>query len=238
MGKLSASIAHEINNPLAGILTFAKLLIRSLETDALDESVRAFCVKNLKLIQRESERCTVIVRNLLDFARELPLKLEQVEAHAALEEALSLAAHKISIQGVELKKDLSPPAVVLADFGQIRQSFVNIILNACDAMPKGGILTLASRVFPEGRKVEFAISDTGTGIAPEHLSKIFDPFFTTKEMGTGLGLSVVYGIIEKHGGTMTAESEVGRGTTMRIRLPLARPDGSAAPDAPSGAGGR
>ena len=238
LGKLSASIAHEINNPLAGILTFAKLLIRSLETDALDESVRAFCVKNLKLIQRESERCTVIVRNLLDFARERPLKLEQVEAHAALEEALSLAAHKISIQGVELKKDLSPPAVVLADFGQIRQSFVNIILNACDAMPKGGILTLASRVFPEERKVEFAISDTGTGIAPEHLSKIFDPFFTTKEMGTGLGLSVVYGIIEKHGGTMTAESEVGRGTTMRIRLPLARPDGSAAPDASSGTGGR
>jgi two-component system, NtrC family, sensor kinase len=105
-------------------------------------------------------------------------------------------------------------------------------------MPKGGVLTLMSRVFPEERKVEFAISDTGTGIAPEHLSKIFDPFFTTKEMGTGLGLSVVYGIIEKHGGRMTAESEVGRGTTMRIRLPLARPDGSAIPDAPSGTSDR
>ncbi len=223
LGKLSASIAHEINNPLAGILTFAKLLIRSLETPPVDESVRTYCVKNLKLIQRESERCTAIVRNLLDFARARPLTLERFEAHAALEEALSLAQHKITLQGIELRRDLAPTAVVLGDFGQLRQSFMNIVLNACDAMPRGGTLTIGSRL-GESRTVEFSFADTGSGIAPEHLPKIFDPFFTTKEMGTGLGLSVVYGIVEKHGGTMTASSEPDHGTTMAIRLPLAPPE--------------
>ena len=108
-----------------------------------------------------------------------------------------------------------------ADFGQLRQAFMNILLNACDAMPLGGTLTLTTHFFSGSRDVEITVADTGAGIAPEHLSRIFDPFFTTKEKGTGLGLSVVYGIVEKHGGSMRVESRVGQGTTMTIRLPLA-----------------
>jgi len=221
LGQLSASIAHEINNPLAGILTFAKLLIRTLEAGAPDEASRALCLKNLALIQRETERCTVIVRNLLDFARERPLELREIDPVAALEEALSLTGHKMALAGIEVKKRFTEAALVRADFGQLRQAFVNILLNACDAMPQGGTLTLGCRALSGEGAVEISIADTGVGIRPENLSRIFDPFFTTKEKGTGLGLSVVYGIVQKHGGTMRVQSSPGAGTTMTIRLPLA-----------------
>ena len=228
LGQLSASIAHEINNPLAGILTFARLMIRMLETGPPDDATRAACLKNLALIQRESERCTVIVRNLLDFARVRPLELTVFNPVRALEEALSLAAHKIQIQGITVVKKLEGSGVVNADFGQLRQAFMNILLNACDATPTGGTLTLTSHFFSGSREVDISVADTGPGIPPEILSRIFDPFFTTKEKGTGLGLSVVYGIVEKHGGSMRVESHAGQGTTMTIRLPLDAEDGAAA----------
>jgi two-component system NtrC family sensor kinase len=219
LGKLAASIAHEINNPLAGILTFSKTLIRTLEEGPLSEKVQATCVRHLKLIQRETERCTVIVRNLLDFARQRPLDLKEMDVYAPLEEALSLTANKLGLQGVEIRRDLAPSAIVTADFGQLRQAYLNVILNACDVMPKGGVLDISSKKTGAG-DVEIVITDTGPGIPPEILSKVFDPFFTTKEKGTGLGLSVVYGIMEKHGGTLRAESEPGKGTRMIFRLPL------------------
>ncbi len=224
LGKLSASIAHEINNPLAGILTFAKVLVRTLEEGEVDEQGRGVCIKNLKLIQRETERCTAIVRNLLDFARQRPLDLKEVDIHGPLEEALSLARNKINLQGIEVVKSYAPLelSTVNADFGQLRQSFLNIILNACDVMPKGGKLTFTTRLKRPENVVEVEIADTGSGIPPDVLPKIFDPFFTTKEKGTGLGLSVVYGIIEKHGGSMKAESEPGNGTRMLTRLPWSK----------------
>jgi two-component system NtrC family sensor kinase len=221
LGTLSASIAHEINNPLAGILTFARLMSRTLESGQVDDAERAACLRNLGLIQRETERCTRIVRSLLDFARARPIELKDVDAVAALEEAVSLTQHKLQLQQVVVRQQLEGGAIVRGDFGQLRQVFVNLILNACDAMPDGGTLSVSSKRVDEGRAVEIALADTGTGIAPEHLSKIFDPFFTTKQMGTGLGLSVVYGVVEKHGGSMKAQSRVGEGTTMTIRLPLA-----------------
>src|ERR1039457_87513 len=221
LGQLSASIAHEINNPLAGILTFARLMTRMLEAGPPDEATRTACLKNLSLVQRETERCTVIVRNLLDFARARPLDLRIFDPMRALDEALSLAQHKMQLQGITIVRKLEGTGAVNADFGQLRQAFMNILLNACDAMPSGGTLTLAVHFFSGSRDVEISVADTGTGIAPELLSRIFDPFFTTKEKGTGLGLSVVYGIVEKHGGSMRVESRVGQGTTMTIRLPLA-----------------
>jgi len=230
LGTLSASIAHEINNPLAGILTFARLMTRTLEVGEVDDAARATCLKNLGLIQRETERCTRIVRSLLDFARARPLELRPVDAVAALEEAVSLTQHKLQLQQVVVTRTSDGPAVVNGDFGQLRQVFVNLILNACDAMPEGGALSVTSRKIDEGRAIEISVADTGTGIAPENLSRIFDPFFTTKPMGTGLGLSVVYGVVEKHGGSMKAQSRLGEGTTMTVRLPLA---GEAA--APAGA---
>jgi two-component system, NtrC family, sensor kinase len=221
LGKLSASIAHEINNPLAGILTFAKLMIRTLEQGTPDEPARKTLVKNLALVQRETERCSAIVRNLLDFARERPLQLKEVEVNHVVEESLQLIANQIAMQGVTLEKDLAKVPPVAADYGQLRQAFVNIAINGCEAMGKGGHLTIATRPRADVGEVEISFADDGPGIPPEVLRKIFDPFFTTKEKGTGLGLSVVYGIVERHLGKVEVESVVGKGTRFTIRLPAA-----------------
>jgi two-component system NtrC family sensor kinase len=219
LGKLAASVAHEINNPLAGILTYAKLLIRLHEEGELTEKTRDSCTRNLRLVQRETERCSAIVRNLLDFARQRTPSLKEIDISAVVEEALSLLSHRLLMQNVTLQKDLPPLPLVKADFGQLRQSFVNIALNACEAMNAGGSLTVTSRA--ANKTIEVVIADTGPGIAPEDLSRIVDPFFTTKEKGTGLGLSVVYGIIDRHGGTLDIKSHVGQGTTVMVRLPIA-----------------
>jgi two-component system, NtrC family, sensor kinase len=219
LGKLSASIAHEINNPLAGILTFAKLIARTLEQGPPDDATRKAAVKNLLLVQRETERCSAIVRNLLDFARERPITLKEVELVAVVEEALQLLANQIQIQGVRIEKRLAAVPPVEGDFGQLRQSVVNVVMNACEAMARGGVLTIEVGLVEGGKWVEVAVTDTGSGIAPDHLSKIFDPFFTTKERGTGLGLSVVYGIVERHQGRIELHSEAGKGTRVAIRLP-------------------
>ena len=218
LGKLAASIAHEINNPLSGILTYAKLLSRILQEGPPDDAARMACVRNLGLVERETQRCTAIVRNLLDFARQREPTLKAIDVNACLEEALSLLRNQIGIQGIAVERRLGALPPVLADFGQLRQAFVNVALNACEAMPKGGTLTLSSRV-RGGTTVEVEMQDTGVGIPAEHLTKILEPFFTTKEKGTGLGLSVVYGIVDRHGGTLDIRSQVGAGTTVEIRLP-------------------
>jgi two-component system NtrC family sensor kinase len=232
LGRLSASIAHEINNPLAGILTTAKLLIRTIG-DAPADPQSTWIVRQLALVQRETERCTAIVRNLLGFARERPMTVTDVDVNVALEEALFLVQNQFALQNIVLERKLAPAPPARADFGQVRQAFANIIINACDAMPGGGTLRVQSRVLqPEG-VVEVVVGDTGVGIPRELLSKVLDPFFTTKEKGTGLGLSVVYGVVERHGGTLTLDSEPGTGTTVTIRLPLASA-ASGAPPLPGG----
>jgi len=222
LGKLSASIAHEINNPLAGILTFAKLMIRTIEHGPVGEVERRTLVKQLALVQRETERCTAIVRNLLDFARERPLQLKDVDVNHVVEEVFSLVTNQVAILGVEIRKDLAPVPPVEADFGQLRQAFINIVINGIEAMGKGGHLQVTTRPLPEEKAVEIVFQDDGPGIPPELMVKIFDPFFTTKEKGTGLGLSVVYGIVERHKGRVTVDSEPGKGTRFTIRLPAAR----------------
>jgi two-component system NtrC family sensor kinase len=230
LGKLAASVAHEINNPLAGILTYAKLLIRMHEEGELTEKMRESCTRNLRLVQRETERCSAIVRNLLDFARQRTPTLKEVDVSAVVEEALTLLAHRLQMQNVALEKDLPPLPFVRADFGQLRQSFVNIALNACEAMATGGTLTVTARQV--GTNVEVRVRDTGPGIPPEVLPHILDPFFTTKEKGTGLGLSVVDGIIDRHGGSLSVDSAIGEGTTVVVRLPvMAAAPGATAPTA-------
>jgi two-component system NtrC family sensor kinase len=230
LGKLSASIAHEINNPLSGILTYAKLLSRKFRTGSPGAEGVQTALQQLALIERETQRCSTIVRNLLDFARQREPNLQQVAVPAVLEEALSLLANRLGIQNVTVAKSYAPVPEVRADFGLLRQTFVNILVNACEAMPGGGEVRVAVReveVAGEGtggaarRFIEVAITDRGQGIVPEHLGKIFDPFFTTKEKGMGLGLSVVYGIVEKHGGTIAVDSGVGHGTTVSLRFPAA-----------------
>ncbi len=225
LGKLSASIAHEINNPLAGILTFAKLIHRTLDQGAPDDVTRRSMMKNLQLVERETERCSAIVRNLLDFARERPLALKDVSMSAVVDEALTLLGNQISIQGVKLERHVGEVPLVSGDFGQLRQAVVNVVMNACEAMGRTGKLTVETRAIDGGRRVEVAVQDTGPGIAPEHLQKIFDPFFTTKERGTGLGLSVVYGIVERHGGKIEIESAIGKGTRVSMRLPALMTEG-------------
>jgi two-component system, NtrC family, sensor kinase len=220
LGRLAASVAHEINNPLAGILTYAKLMVRLLDTEHVDDQTRSTCVRNMKLVQRETERCTAIVRNLLEFARQRPLALKQIDITAVVDEALSLVGHQAKLQGITLERSVAPTPPLQADFGQLRQAVVNIVLNACEAMSAGGTVALSARPSADGAWVDVEFADTGPGIPPDRLAKIFDPFFTTKEKGTGLGLSVVYGIVERHGGTITVTSEVGRGTTFVMRLPV------------------
>jgi two-component system NtrC family sensor kinase len=218
LGQLAASIAHEINNPLAGILTFAKLVIRTLEQGTPDDATRKELVRNLALVQRETERCSAIVRNLLDFARDRPVALRELQVAAVVDEALQLIAHQIAIQGLTLERHLDPTPPVLADFGQLRQAVVNVALNAVEAMGKRGTLTVSTRGSADGG-VEIVIADTGPGISPENLARVFEPFFTTKEKGTGLGLSVVYGIVQRHQGSVDVQSELGRGTCFTLKLP-------------------
>jgi two-component system NtrC family sensor kinase len=220
LGKLSASIAHEINNPLAGILTFAKLLVRTLDAGTPDDATRKTLVKNLHLVEREAERCTAIVRNLLDFARERPLAVAEIDPAGVVEEALQLLANQLGIQNVRVERNSQPLPRVDGDFGQLRQAIVNVIMNACEAMALGGKLTVDMSVVEGGREVELAIGDSGPGIPPDVMAHVFDPFFTTKAKGTGLGLSVVYGIVERHGGHIDLTSEPGKGTRVAIRLPV------------------
>ncbi len=237
LGKLSASIAHEINNPLSGILTYAKLLSRKLRAGVPDAEGIHAALQQLALVERETHRCVTIVRNLLDFARQREPSLQIVDVSSIIDEALSLLENRLAISNVQVVREFVPVPAVRADFGQLRQAFVNILMNACEAMPGGGTLRVLTRevALPETAKsgtlsatgkpeaptrfAEVVIADTGQGIPQEHLSKIFDPFFTTKEHGTGLGLSVVYGIVEKHGGKIAVESQVGRGTTVTLRFP-------------------
>ncbi len=237
LGKLSASIAHEINNPLSGILTYAKLLSRKLRTGPPHAEGIQAALQQLALVERETQRCVTIVRNLLDFARQREPSFQVVDVPTVINEALSLLENRLAIQNVRVTREFAPVPPVRADFGQLRQAFVNVLMNACEAMPEGGTLHVLTRevappdvgkgglVSPTGKPApptpfaEIVIADSGQGIPPEHLSKIFDPFFTTKDKGTGLGLSVVYGIVEKHGGKLAVESQVGQGTTVTLRFP-------------------
>jgi two-component system NtrC family sensor kinase len=238
LGRLCASIAHEIDNPLAGILTYAKLIGRRLRAGPARSDEIATAVQQLAAVEREAQRCTTIVRNLLDFAQQREPAFADVDVRAILEEAVASVAHRLAAQGIEVVRQAAAVPPVRADAGQLRQAIVNVLVNACDAMPDGGQLRVAARAVsgpgaaggaPSSQKeraghgtaaVEIQIADRGPGIPPEHLSRVFDPFFTTKEPGMGLGLSVAYGILEKHGGKIVVESRVGEGTTFTLRLPV------------------
>ena len=232
LGKLAATIAHEINNPLAGVLNYIKLLIKIFKKDPLPldrlEDIRAF----LSIMEKETTRSGEIVKNLLSFSRPSVVRLEATPINDIIEQALNILTHKIEISGVQLQRDLGrdlPP--VICDFKQIQQALMNIIINGVEAMPEGGTLTIASRTLTEANMVEVEIRDTGLGISKENLKNLFEPFFTTKSegKGVGLGLSVSYGIISKHEGVILVESTPGQGTQFRVRLPRQPGEGNQSP---------
>jgi two-component system, NtrC family, sensor kinase len=212
IGLLSAGVAHEINTPLTGISSYVQMLQKKL-TDT-------HYAQLLEKVEAQTDRVARIVKNLLAFARNpSDLSFHKVDLKNILEEILSLIDYKLKNMNIRLELELASVPPVNAQGERLQQVFINIILNALDAMPQGG--TLGIRLTQEGGQAVVRISDTGTGIKPEHLAHIFDPFFTTKGIGkgTGLGLSISYAIVKEHDGTIQVRSEPGRGSTFTIALP-------------------
>ena len=215
LGKLAAGVAHEINNPLGGILIYSNLLIEEME----DSDPKR---EDLKRIADEATRCKEIVKSLLEFARQTGPKMEPIDINRAINEGLFFLENQAAFLNIEIiqKLDLTLP-LIEGNSSQLKQVFMNIMVNAAEAMEGRGALTVTTALQPENNSVLIEFSDTGKGIPPEYISKIFDPFFTTKEVGkgTGLGLSLSYGVIEQHKGKIDVKSEVGGGTCFVIELP-------------------
>ncbi|HYL85040.1 MAG TPA: ATP-binding protein [Candidatus Angelobacter sp.] len=223
IGKLAATVAHEVNNPLEGILTYARLTLKKLEKNVSDSGPRAEMAENLHTIERESRRCGDLMRNLLAFARKTPSQREPNDLNELIRHGLALVRHQMELRGIELKADLTETLpLTLCDAGQIRQVILAILVNATEAMPAGGTLRVTTCTDNRHQNVEIRFRDTGTGIPPEVLPHIFDPFFTTKEnqQNTGLGLAVAHSILEQHGGSISVKSAPGQGSEFLVSLPL------------------
>ena len=215
LGVMAGGIAHELRNPLGVISVSAQLLLERPD----DTQLRSQCAQK---IHAATQRASLIIENLLKFARPRRERMREVDLHAMLEETFALLAHQMILQKVRLRKELQPDLPrVYGNPDLLQQVFTNLMLNACNAMPQGGTLEVVTRATEAG-EVESQFSDTGHGIPPEHLPKIFDPFFTTMPVGkgTGLGLSISYSIIQQHQGTIEVESQVGKGSTFTVRLPV------------------
>jgi two-component system, NtrC family, sensor kinase len=225
MGKLAASIAHEINNPLAGVLNYVRLMLRVLgrgET-LTPENLTKF-QRYLELVESETSRCSTIISSLLAFSRKSKMETREVNINELIEKSVLLCRHKLDLQNIRVEVQLSQKmSPVYADFNQMQQCLINLILNAMDAMAEGGVLTVRSIVDEKGGTVKIEIRDTGCGIPKEDLARIFDPFYTTKKEGSGLGLglSTVFGIVDRHKGTISVDSEPDKGTAFTITLPVA-----------------
>lgn len=220
VGTLTAGVAHELNNPINNIMLTAATLQEDYED--LPDAERLDMANDLVI---QSERAQKIVRNLLDFARETEIESEAHEVEKLIEDTLRLATNQIKLANVKVKGDLAPNLPrVYGDRQQLEQVFLNIVLNALDAMPKGGTLSISCNCTTDRELVSVEFTDTGVGIPEHRISDIFNPFFTTKPdaKGTGLGLSVSLGIIRRHGGDMKVRSEVGKGTTFSVLLPVTK----------------
>lgn len=217
LGRLASGIAHEINNPLTAILTYSSLLLEDLKDTDFEE--------DLRVIIKETLRCRDIVRNILDFARSTKPDIKRTNINGLINEVLLILEKHVNFHNIVINKELDPDVPdMYIDENQFKSVINNLAMNAADAMPQGGTLTVKTRYNFHNDSITIIVSDTGTGIKEEHLDKIFDPFFTTKEQGkgTGLGLAVTYGIIKRYHGAIDVQSEMGKGTIFTITFPLAK----------------
>jgi signal transduction histidine kinase len=215
VGLLAAGVAHEVNTPLTGISSYTQMLKEQIRPEDLRYPL-------LEKIEKQTFRAAKIVNNLLNFARSGGAEFEALDVNRLLHDVLSLLEHQLERAKVKVRKELAEELPrVRGNENRLQQVFFNLILNAKDAMPSGGWLTLATSADDDTVVVE--IKDTGVGIRREDIKRIYDPFFTTKGMGrgTGLGLSVSYGIVQEHGGAIFVESAPGQGTTFQVALPAA-----------------
>ncbi|HOY65226.1 MAG TPA: ATP-binding protein, partial [bacterium] len=216
LGLMAAAIAHEINNPLTAVLTYSALLAKQ----APDGSETK---EDLEVIVSETTRCRSIVRGLLDFARETEFRQKSVNINQLLEETIALLKHQVMFQDIDIVRNMAAYLLdTIMDADQVKQVFINMMLNAADAMPNGGKLFVRTSSDYIQNEITIEFTDTGVGIPERDVKRIFDPFFTTKEKGrgTGLGLSVSYGIVQRHGGSIDVKSRVGQGTTFMITFPV------------------
>jgi two-component system NtrC family sensor kinase len=221
LGKMAAVVAHEVNNPLFGILTYAKLLRKWVGTGQVEREKRDEAIDCLDLIASESRRCGDLIKNLLSLSRTSPMNVQSTDLNAIVERCLMLVRHRLEMGLIELQLKLAgnlPP--IACDPAQIEQVLLALVMNAIDAMPRGGTLWLEDRL--DGNEIQITVRDDGSGIAADLLPHIFEPFMTTKETGkgVGLGLAITLGIVERHGGRINVASELGRGTTFTISLPM------------------
>jgi len=220
IGKMAAVVAHEINNPLSGILTYSRLVKRWILKSAPTVPKSEEMAGSLDIIAAESKRCGDLVQNLLSFSRVSPMNLTWCDLSPVIDRCVKLVQHKMDLAGVQLNLELAsdlPP--VHCDPAQIEQVVLAMMINAIDAMPQGGNLWITAQAIES--QVTLTVRDDGIGIPEEHLAHIFEPFYTTKESGgSGLGLAISQNIVERHGGSIEVDSVVGRGTTFRIVLPV------------------
>ena len=222
LGKLAATVAHELNNPLEGILTYAKLIGRRIKKDEALLQANRQTVEDIGLIAQEADRCGTIVKNLLLFSRKQAGDFALVPVRRIVEQAAQLVRHHCDISNVKLEtRSPEPELALLCDENQIKQALIALFVNAVEAMPGGGRITVETGRPDQADGVLISVADNGAGIAESDLPFIFEPFFTTKKEvhGVGLGLSVAYGIVERHGGTIAVVSSVGKGTTFTLTFP-------------------
>jgi len=221
LGRLAASVVHEINNPLTGILNYIRLMIKILGRESPSPEHMEKFQRYLVLIESETSRSSKIVSTLLTFSRKSEWEFTEMDVNDLLEKCIMLSQHKLRLKNILLKTDLTGKILkIRGDFNQIQQCIINLIFNAIDAMPEGGSLTIGSSFHSKEGLVEIKVQDTGCGMSEKEISKIFDPFYTTKKegKGTGLGLSTVYDIIERHKGIIDVESEPGMGAAFIIKF--------------------
>ncbi len=223
LGKMAAVVAHEVNNPLSGILTYAKLLRKWVGAGQVNIEKRDEAMECLDLIATESRRCGELIKNLLSLSRTAPMNVQSTDLHSVIDRCLKLVRHQLDLNAVELQLRLANDMPrVTCDPAQIEQVLIALIMNAIDAMPRsGGNLWIETRMGDDAEAL-IQIRDDGSGIAPDILPHIFEPFLTTKEHGhgVGLGLAISRGIVERHNGRIDVQSELGRGTTFTIALPI------------------